>query len=1000
MTGLGIRGKLLASYMLVFLVLLLCGGAGAYIHARNVVEQAVEERLHAATQSILGTVRVGADLAVRNYLRAASEKARDVVALEYERYRSGAITEAQAKTNAAAILLRMTIGRSGYIYCLTSNATLAVHPVASLLGRDLSEFEFVRDQSRLHEGFLQYEWRNPGETHARPKALHMTWFQPWDWIISASAYREEFRNLLDVAMLRDAVLSHRVGETGYAYIMTGAGELLVHPVMKPGDIADARDDTGRRFVREMLQKRSGRIVYSWRNPGEDRYREKVVVYAYLADYDWIVAASGYTDEIYAPLDHMRRLALLWLLAAIGVVALASLYASAGITGPLRRLTERVRVGAGGDLSVRVVPETHDEIGDLANYFNRLMGNLEGHSLRMGQLVEARTAELTRLNADYLGELERRAATEEEARSRLAFLQALMNAIPNPIYYRDFTGRFVDCNDSFARVVLGSAREDVRGRPPGDFPDVYPADVADAVLRDDDELRNMGGTRFGEQTLRCADGAVRHFSVVKTVFAGGTAGEGGIIGVLTDLTARRRAEEARRLLEQAVENFSGALLILDAEGSIRYANPAFAAITGWPRTDAVDRRLADIGAVETTGGSAGGNGDAGFAALLAARAQGRAWSGRARLRRGDGASFEAECRLAPLRDGAGTVTHFVCTIEDISERLLLQAQLLQAQKLESIGQLASGIAHEINTPIQFVGDNARFLGTAASALAAAIAGYDALLRQAVEACGGVGDAASGGVASGGFGDGGSGGGGGLLAGAARLREETDVDFVLAELPVAVRQVQDGVERVSGIVRALREFSHPDAGGKVPVDVNAGLANTVTVCRNEWKYVAEVRLDLAPDLPHVMGHAGDLNQVFMNLLVNAAHAVDDRLRAEGAARADVQPGSRDTARDTAKGADAGVGTETAERARGHITVTTRFADGEVLVRVRDDGTGIAPEVLPRIFDPFFTTKEVGRGTGQGLAIARNLVVNKHGGRIEVDSEPGQGAEFIVHLPVETA
>lgn len=657
MTGLGIRGKLLASYMLVFLVLLLCGGAGAYIYARRAVEQAVEERLHAATQSILGTVRVGADLAVGNYLRAASEKARDVVALEYERHRSGAITEAQAKANAAAILLRMSIGRSGYIYCLTSNATLAVHPVPSLLGRDLSEFEFVRDQSRLHEGFMQYEWRNPGETHARPKALHMTWFQPWDWIISASAYREEFRNLLDVTMLRDAVLSHRVGETGYAYIMTGSGELLVHPVMEPGDIADARDDTGRRFVREMLQKRSGRIVYSWRNPGENVYREKVVVYAYLADYDWIVAASGYTDEIYAPLDRMRRLAVLWLLAATGVVALASLYASAGITGPLRRLADRVRVGAGGDLSVRVVPETHDEIGDLANYFNRLMGNLEGHSLRMGQLVEARTAELTRLNADYLGELERRAATEEEARTRLAFLRALMNAIPNPIYYRAFTGRFVDCNDSFARMVLGCAREDVRGRPPGDFPDVYPPDVAAAVLRDDDELRQVGGTRHGEQTLRCADGVVRHFGTVRTVFGGGAAGEGGTIGVLTDLTARRRAEEARRLLEQAVENSAGALLILDGEGSIRYANPAFAAITGWPRADMLDRRLADLGA----GGGAGGNGDAGFAALLAAREHGEAWSGRARLRRGDGTALEAECRLTPLRDGAGVVTHFACAM---------------------------------------------------------------------------------------------------------------------------------------------------------------------------------------------------------------------------------------------------------------------------------------------------------------------------------------------------
>ncbi|HCG04258.1 MAG TPA: histidine kinase, partial [Desulfovibrio sp.] len=368
-------------------------------------------------------------------------------------------------------------------------------------------------------------------------------------------------------------------------------------------------------------------------------------------------------------------------------------------------------------------------------------------------------------------------------------------------------------------------------------------------------------------------------------------------------------------------------------------------------DALDRRLADLGAAAGAGSGGSGEGGAGFAALLAARERGEAWSGRAVLRRGNGTPFDAECRLAPLRDGAGVVAHFVCTIEDVSERLMLQAQLLQAQKLESIGQLASGIAHEINTPIQFVGDNARFLGTAATALDATIAGYDGLLRRAVSGPG--------------CDDGGT-----LLDEAARLREQHDVDFVLAELPAAVRQVQEGVERVSGIVRALREFSHPDAGGKTPVDINAGLANTVTVCRNEWKYVADVRLDLAPDLPLVQGHAGDLNQVFMNLLVNAAHAVGDRLRDQGAEQDE----------------------------RGVITVSSRVADGAVVVAVRDDGTGIAPDVLPRIFDPFFTTKEVGRGTGQGLAIARNLVVNKHGGRLEVESEPGRGTLFTVHLPVD--
>jgi PAS domain S-box-containing protein len=263
--------------------------------------------------------------------------------------------------------------------------------------------------------------------------------------------------------------------------------------------------------------------------------------------------------------------------------------------------------------------------------------------------------LSRLNADYLGELERRAATEEEARNRLAFLRALMNAIPNPIFYSDFTGRFVDCNDSFARTVLGCAREDVRGRPPGDFPDVYPPDVAAAVLRDDDELRHVGGTRYGEQTLRCADGVVRHFGVVKSVFGGGAAGEGGIIGVLTDLTARRRAEDARRLLEQAVEHSVGALLILDGECAIRYANPAFAAMTGWPRAEALGRRLADLGTGER---------DSGFAALQAACEHGEAWNGHATLRRGDGTSFEAECRLVPLFDGAGTAGNFVCTLEAV------------------------------------------------------------------------------------------------------------------------------------------------------------------------------------------------------------------------------------------------------------------------------------------------------------------------------------------------
>lgn len=665
MTGFGIRGKLLTSYVLVFLMLIVCGGGGAYMYARPVVEQSVELQLHSATGAILGTVRAGADLAVRNYLKAVAEKARDVVAYEYARYQSGAITEAQAQANAADLLLRMRIGRSGYIYCLNEKGVVVVHPVAAMRDKDVSEYDFVREQTRLQEGFLQYDWRNPGETHSRPKALHMTRFEPWGWIISASAYREEFNNLLDVNLLRDAVLAHRIGESGYTFIMNGKGELLLHPVLEPGDMADLRDGGGRLFVREILQNRSGRITYLWRNPGEQKYREKIMVYTYLADYDWIVAASGYVDEVYAPLTRLRHFVLVWALAATMVVALASLYASAGITGPLRRLKEQVRLGAGGDLSVRVVPEAHDEIADLANYFNRLMGNLEGHTLRLGQLVEARTAELRRLNADYLQELERRTATEEEARSRFAFLRALMDAIPNPIYYRDFHGRFVDCNNSFAVTVLGSTREDVRGRPASDFPDVFPPDVVAADMRDDDALRQLGGTRASEQVLHCAGGVLRHYGVIKSLFGAGGVADGGIIGVMTDLTVRRRGDDIRLLLEQVLEDADAGRLLLDGDGVIRYANPAIAELLGWPRVELAGRRLADTGLMTAGGGPGAGlvggpdsgvNG--GADELRKACATGTAWSGTVELRRGDGASFGAACRLTPLRDASGVIGYLL------------------------------------------------------------------------------------------------------------------------------------------------------------------------------------------------------------------------------------------------------------------------------------------------------------------------------------------------------
>ena len=279
-----------------------------------------------------------------------------------------------------------------------------------------------------------------------------------------------------------------------------------------------------------------------------------------------------------------------------------------------------------------------------------------------------------------------------------------------------------------------------------------------------------------------------------------------------------------------------------------------------------------------------------------------------------------------------------TVTDVTKRCLADEQLRQAQKLESIGQLAAGIAHEINTPIQYVADNMRFLRQAVGELAPALQAIQELARQV--------DLPS------------------AFSEAVRGSSPSDLGFLLREIPDAVEESLSGVERVAEIVSAMKTFSHPGGRPPSPVDINQALEDSLVVSRNEWKYVADVETSFAPDLPRVPGYTAELNQVFLNLLVNAAHAVAPT-------------------------------NET--RKRGTIDLTTRQDGDWVEIRIRDSGSGIASDVMPRIFDPFFTTKEVGRGTGQGLALAHSIVVKKHQGMISVDSKVGVGSTFIVRLPI---
>jgi PAS domain S-box-containing protein len=282
--------------------------------------------------------------------------------------------------------------------------------------------------------------------------------------------------------------------------------------------------------------------------------------------------------------------------------------------------------------------------------------------------------------------------------------------------------------------------------------------------------------------------------------------------------------------------------------------------------------------------------------------------------------------------------------DITERKLLESQLVQAQKLESIGQLAAGIAHEINTPTQYVGDNIHFLKESF----AEVLGLTEKYRELFEAVRAEIPTDA------------------LVEEIARTIEKADIAYLKEEIPKAIEQSMEGVERVAGIVRAMKEFSHPGTKEKQLVDINKAIENTLTVSRNVWKYVADVVTEFDPNLPLAPCLLGEFNQVILNLIINAAHAIAEKN---------------------------GTSAE-----KGSIRVSTLNREGWVEIRISDTGPGIPEEIRSRIFDPFFTTKEVGKGTGQGLAIARSIVVDKHGGNIAFDTVPEEGTTFIIRLPLE--
>ncbi|MBI4800873.1 MAG: PAS domain S-box protein [Desulfarculus sp.] len=509
--------------------------------------------------------------------------------------------------------------------------------------------------------------------------------------------------------------------------------------------------------------------------------------------------------------------------------------------------------------------------------------------------------------------------------------------PSPIY--DMYEKVLFLNEAFEKT-FGWTMEELRNKKITFVPPESLQETIDNVNR---MLSGEGVVAFETKRLT-KDGRKLDVLINTATFMEGARQAGNIV-VFRDITEIKKVESALRESEvryrNLVETISEGLLEVNRDNQITFCNKFFADTLGYEKS-----ALLGVNTLELL--------DERNQAILRAqwdkRQQGKSSRYELGWTKADGGTLHCLVSATPLRDSQGNFQGSLCLVTDITERKLLESQLLQAQKLESIGQLAAGIAHEINTPTQYVSDNTRFLRDAFYDLTRVLVSHLKLAKLAAGQEPPAGPALS-----------------QALEEAQAQYQEIDGDYLLEEVPNAIEQTLEGLSRISTIVRSMKEFAHPGPDTKTPTDINRAIENTITVAKNEWKYVAEVVTDLAPDLPPVPCVPGELNQVFLNIIVNAAHAIGEVYQ-EG------------------------------QDQKGQINISTRLLGSEVEIRFSDTGPGIPAAIKNRVFDPFFTTKPPGKGTGQGLAIAYRVIEDKHGGKLSLESAEGQGATFIIRLPLQ--
>ena len=553
-----------------------------------------------------------------------------------------------------------------------------------------------------------------------------------------------------------------------------------------------------------------------------------------------------------------------------------------------------------------------------------------------------------IQAKEINRAQQRSA-EESQRAQEALRQSeekyrtIIETIEEGYFETDLTGNLTFFNDSL-RNTLGYCKNDLTGMDYRQYVKDENAVKLSTAFRKvfvagqpvkelDWEITRQDGTRrFVESSISLLrDGMGQPF---------------GFRGLVRDITDRKNTETELQRLALVARKTQNAVVITDAAGRVEWVNEGFSRITGYTLAEVKGKKPGSIlQGVKTDQQT--------VQKLSEAMRAINNFDGEIFNYGKNGNGYWLSLSITPIFDENGVHQGFIAIEMDITERkraeealFQKEQQLLQSHKMEAVGQLAAGIAHEINTPTQYVGDNIGFLGESFEILTDLLDQHARLLP----ACQANAVTAE------------------QIAEINAAAIKADIEFLSEEIPRAIRQSQDGIGHIAKIVGSMKEFAHPGSAEKKDADIHRAIETTVTVASNEWKYVANIEYDFDPNLHSAPVILREFNQVILNMIVNAAHAISDVVKAN----------------------------EQERECKGTIKISTRKDAEWAEIRIADTGGGIPVEARARIFDPFFTTKEVGRGTGQGLAISHSVIVDKHRGTIHFETAEGRGTTFIIRLP----